>query len=151
MAVKNENYIAVFGWMVNNLKLKGNELLVYALLYGFSQDSKSEFAGNAEYIAEWLNTSRRTVVTVLNNLEGKGLIKKRKTRRGRGTCLNYSVTEISVKNFPLSVKKFPNKCEETSHRYYKDKTNKNNKRNSFHNFDEREYDFKALEDELIGK
>ena len=35
--IKNENYVLIQGWMINELKLKGNELLIYALIYGFSQ------------------------------------------------------------------------------------------------------------------
>ena len=35
--VNPENYITVQGWMVTDLNLKGNELLIYACIYGFSQ------------------------------------------------------------------------------------------------------------------
>ena len=35
--VKSENYITIQGWMVTELKLKGNELLIYALIFGFTQ------------------------------------------------------------------------------------------------------------------
>ena len=33
--IKNENFIAIQGWMINELQLKGNDLIVYALIYGF--------------------------------------------------------------------------------------------------------------------
>ena len=33
--IKDENFIMIQGWMVNMLNLKGNELLVYAIIYGF--------------------------------------------------------------------------------------------------------------------
>ena len=32
-----DNYINIQGWMRTDLDLKGNELLVYAIIYGFSQ------------------------------------------------------------------------------------------------------------------
>ena len=48
--MKNENYIVIQGWMRNELNLKGNELIVYALIYGFSQDEESEFTGSVAYI-----------------------------------------------------------------------------------------------------
>lgn len=35
MAIKNENFILIQGWMINNLKLAGNDLLVYAIIYFF--------------------------------------------------------------------------------------------------------------------
>jgi len=44
--MKNENYITVLGWMVNELQLSGNEMVLYALIYGFSHDGKSKFNGN---------------------------------------------------------------------------------------------------------
>ena len=55
----DNNYIVIQGWMINQLNLKGNELLCYALIYGFSQDGKSEFIGSASYIAGWLNIDKR--------------------------------------------------------------------------------------------
>ena len=36
--MKDENYIVLQGWMINKLNLKGNELTVYALIYGYSQN-----------------------------------------------------------------------------------------------------------------
>ena len=35
--MKNENYITIQGWMVNELKLTGNDLICYALIYGFTK------------------------------------------------------------------------------------------------------------------
>lgn len=34
--VKPENFYVVQGWMISELKLKGNELNVYAIIFGFS-------------------------------------------------------------------------------------------------------------------
>lgn len=38
--VRKDNYFAVQGWMVTELKLKGNALMLYAIIYGFSQTTK---------------------------------------------------------------------------------------------------------------
>lgn len=75
--VFNENYITIQGFMVKELQLKGTELLIYALIYGFSQDGQSEFAGSRTYICEWFNISLPTVDKALDNLVKKGLISKR--------------------------------------------------------------------------
>ena len=40
--VREDNYFAVQGWMVTELKLKGNALMLYAIIYGFSQTSTSD-------------------------------------------------------------------------------------------------------------
>lgn len=74
--IKNENYIQICGWMINELNLKGTELLVYALIYGFSQDGKSIFNGSLNYISEWANCSRQGVINCLKSLLEKGLIEK---------------------------------------------------------------------------
>lgn len=74
--VKNENYIHIAGWMVNDLKLKGNELLVYAIIYGFSQDGETHFTGSLKYLADWTNSTKRGVMKNLQSLTEKGYIKK---------------------------------------------------------------------------
>jgi len=75
--MKPENYITVCGWMVTDLNLSGNDLLVYALIYGFSQDTNSVFSGTARYIADWLNVRKETVLQILKRLTDKGLLEKR--------------------------------------------------------------------------
>lgn len=71
------NYINIQGWMCSKLKLSGNELLIYALIYGFSQDGVSEFRGSRSYICKWFNISLPTVDKALNSLVEKNLITKR--------------------------------------------------------------------------
>lgn len=74
--VKDTNFIAIQGWMRTRLNLKGNELLIYALVYGFSQDGNSRFTGSRKYIAEWCGCSLDTVDRSLSSLVGKGLLAK---------------------------------------------------------------------------
>ena len=105
---KNENYIVIQGWMINELGLKGNELLIYALLYGFSQDEKSEFTGSLNYISKWLNIkSKHTVISVIDSLIKKGLVKKRPHNVGKVKRNAYSaitpceIPEGGAKNAPV--------------------------------------------------
>lgn len=79
MALGNRNYISIQSWMVKELNLTGNDLICYALIYGFSQDGKSEFNGSLSYIAEWLNTSRQTARLIIKRLVDNGVIEKRDT------------------------------------------------------------------------
>lgn len=91
--IKNENFIAIQGFMVKELGLSGNELIAYALIYGFSQDNESEFKGSLNYVAEWLNCSKTTAFNLLNKLADDGFIKKtEKTINGVKFC-NYSATK----------------------------------------------------------
>lgn len=68
-----DNYILIQGWMIEELDLRGNELLAYALIHGFCQDGQSEFGGSTGYVATWLNISKRSAIKVLQNLTEKGL------------------------------------------------------------------------------
>lgn len=79
MALGNRNYISIQSWMVKELNLTGNDLICYALIYGFSQDGQSEFNGSLSYIAEWLNTSRQTARLIIKRLVDNGVIEKRDT------------------------------------------------------------------------
>lgn len=103
--VLNENFITIQGWMVNELGLKGNELIVYAIIYGFSQAENQVFNGSLQYISDWLNTSKQTVINTLKHLQEKGFIeKKEKYVNGVKFCEYYS------KNLNGVVKKFEWGC-----------------------------------------
>lgn len=103
--VKNENFIVIQGWMISELGLKGNELLVYAIIYGFSQAENQVFNGSLQYIADFVNTSKQTVINTLKRLQEKGFIEKReKYVNGVKFCEYYS------KNLNGVVKKFEWGC-----------------------------------------
>jgi DNA-binding MarR family transcriptional regulator len=74
--MQNENFITIQGWMINELKLKGNELILYAIIYGFSQDGKSEYYGSQRYIAKAVGISLPNVNKLINKLLEKELIIK---------------------------------------------------------------------------
>ena len=100
--VKRENFILIQGWMITDLNLKGNELLIYACIYGFSQAENQVFNGSLQYLADWTNSSKRTVISVLQSLEDKNLITKRENYiNGVKFC------EYFVNNFTTSEKISP--------------------------------------------
>lgn len=72
-----DNYIVIKGWMISELGLSGNELLVYAVIYGYSQDGENEYFGSLAKLSELLRLDRRTVMRVLQRLCDDGLIFKR--------------------------------------------------------------------------
>ena len=60
------------------LGLTGNDVIVYALIYGFSQDNRTWFNGSLNYIMQKVHVgSKQTIINVLGKLEQNGLIKKR--------------------------------------------------------------------------
>ena len=70
-------YIVIQDLMISDLQLRGNELLTYALIYGFSQDGESEFKGSLKYISKFLGVSKSTAQRNLENLVNRGVIEKR--------------------------------------------------------------------------
>jgi hypothetical protein len=75
--MKHGDYIVIQEWMISELGLKGNELLIYALIYSFSRDGESEFIGSINYIEKWVGVARNTVKNILKILVEKELISKR--------------------------------------------------------------------------
>lgn len=100
--IKDENYIVIQGFMVNELKLKGTELLVYAIIYGFSQDGETQFTGSWNYLARWCNTTRQSIYNALRSLTKKGLIEGEKETKNNVKFVSYRV----VKKFDYQSKKF---------------------------------------------
>ena len=74
--VKPENFITIQGWMLTELELKGNALIVYAIIYGFSQVDGQTFNGSLQYLADWTNSTKQGVIKNIKQLLESGLIKK---------------------------------------------------------------------------
>ena len=74
--VKDDNFFLVSGWMLNRLKLKGITLQVYSIIYGFSQDGESYFTGSLQYLSDFTNASRPTIIKALKELVEMGYILK---------------------------------------------------------------------------
>ena len=91
--MKKNDYLLVQAFMIQELGLKGNELIIYALIHGFSKDGESEFKGSLSYISEWTGLSRPTVVSILKQLQENGLISKREYSVNGVKMCAYSVCD----------------------------------------------------------
>lgn len=100
------NYVVITSWMTQELSLSGNELLIYALIYGFCQDRDSEFYGSRRYIADMLNISLPTVDNVLKSLISKELINKSQIKKNNITINTYSINFIPDKKILSPIKNF---------------------------------------------
>ena len=85
--------------MFRDLKLSGNELIIYALIHGFSQDGKSFYYGGADYITELLGISEKTVYSILNKMTAKGLLFKKKVKNFVKYEPNGNLKEIKMQGF----------------------------------------------------
>ena len=97
--VKRENYITIQGFMLTDLKLKGNELLIYACIYGFSQAENQVFNGSLQYLADWTNSTKQGVIKCLKSLEEKQFIVKKENFINGVKFCEYYATKF---NTPLN-------------------------------------------------
>jgi len=120
--MKNENFINIQGWMIKKLKLKGTRLLIYALIYGFSQDEKSRFKGSMQYMADWVGTTRQGVILALNKLLEKKYIRRYETRVKGKKLYDFDINPDKIKDISYKeslqedephVKKVDNSCKES--------------------------------------
>ena len=96
--VNSKNHVVLHGWMINELNLRGNELLVYAIIYGFCQDGENKFEGSLKYLQDWTCSSKNTVIKSLKTLEEKQLILKQEEIKNSIKFCKYSITEPPVQN-----------------------------------------------------
>lgn len=80
LKVKDESYFLIAGWMITKLQLKGNTLMIYAIIYGFSQDGESSFKGSRRYLCDFIGASKPTIDKALEELVERGLIIKESNR-----------------------------------------------------------------------
>ena len=95
-------YMVILPWMREDLDLKGNELLVYALIHGFSQESQGCFFGSLDYICRACGCTRKTAITTLKELQEKGLLHKREMFENNVKLCQYTaLSGGSVKITPV--------------------------------------------------
>ena len=126
--IENGQYINIQAFMRKELDLGGNELLVYALIYGFSQGGQGKFFGSYKYIADWVGVSEKTAFNVIEKLIAKKLIVKGKVLSDNGVEINtYSTItnkseqktteKTKVKKVPLIEREPVNDIEKVEKEY----------------------------------
>lgn len=85
-----KNHIALQGWMVEELGLRGNKLIIFAIIWGFTGNQKSnlryeEWTIGYRYIQSWTGLVEEMVDVILKELDKEGLI-----------CLNYDNNTVCV-------------------------------------------------------
>lgn len=102
-------YISIDGWMLSEDlkgKLKGNKLLVFALIHGINLHTGNEFYDSKKAIATHINTDTRTAINVVNALKKDGLLIERIEDFG-GEQLKYYSTSKSLINKVMNMSSYP--------------------------------------------
>ena len=92
--IKSDDLVLIQGFMINELKLKGNDLLVYAIIYGVTQDGENWFEGSRQYLAQWCNSSVKGISKNLATLVERGLIEKKVVEINKVKLCHYRVLPV---------------------------------------------------------
>lgn len=141
--ISDGTYITIQGWMRTDLNLSGNELIVYAIIYGFSQNKQGEFTGSVQYLADWVGCTKRTVTTILRKFVDEELVTKTVTQLdnnskkvsyqanvgvGKNFLGGEKISQGVGKNFLGGRKNFPRGWEKFSHNININNNTNNNHR-----------------------
>lgn len=74
--IKAKGHVVLHDWMINDLELEKNEIIIFAIIYGFSHTENQYFTGSLQYLAAWTQNTKRNVIRILNSLVAKGYIGK---------------------------------------------------------------------------
>ena len=93
--MQDKSYVTIQGWMRTELDLRGNDLLVYAIIYGFSQTNNQKFTGSLQYLADWCGATKQGIMKNLTNLVDRGLIEKTDKYINGIKFVEYYATEFN--------------------------------------------------------
>lgn len=88
------DFFKICDFMITDLLLSGNDLLVYALIYSFKNSKEQKFYGSLKYIAYRLNMSKSTVQRSLKKLVDKGYLIKSDIYKDNQKFCEYTVNSI---------------------------------------------------------
>lgn len=103
--IKNPDidYIIIQPWMVQNMKLNGKDLLLFALIHGYSRkESGNVCKYNKEYFAKWLQCRKDNVDRQIKQAIKNGVIKEEKG--GYVALVPDEITLPQTDNTPLNEK-----------------------------------------------
>lgn len=150
--IKNENYLQIQGWMINELKLKGNELMIFAIIYGFTQDGIQWFEGSRQYLADWCNSTKQGIQKNLKALVEKKLLIKEDVILNNVKFCKYRANLDLINNNDTQSTKLStpvNKVDHPSQQSCPNNTNNNTSNNNI--VSKKEADTKSYDDILHNK
>lgn len=110
MRLKEDNYISIPAHARTEFNLKGNDLLVYGVIHGFSQDSENWCTCSLQYICDWIGVSDKSRVSIIiNRLVEIGAIEK-----DIYTINNVTFCKYRAKALPRSGKHYTPVVESTT-------------------------------------
>ena len=134
--LKDYNHITIPAFAIKELQLKGNDLLIYSVIFNATQDGDTEFKGSVRYFEEITGATKKTVLKSLDMLCDREYITKRivgengtsiscyknNVNMGDG-CKNYTGVKITL----VSKEKKETNENNEKEKFIKEKEIKENK------------------------
>lgn len=89
-----------------------NKIIIFSIIWGFSQDGLSEYSGSIKYLQSWIHSSRRTVERILSELVEQQAIYKKKIER-QGIVVNCYICNQNFINADLTQEELNAQEKET--------------------------------------
>ena len=70
------SYFIIYDWMIQELHLKGSELLIYAIIYSYCESGNKAFNGSLSLLSKKSGIEHRQLIRVLQRLVVKGFLAK---------------------------------------------------------------------------
>lgn len=103
--------IKIYNWMVKILNLKDRELLIYAIIYNYSNVNENRFyKGGIEYLNKWCRSTPKRVENSLKNLLERNLISKVESIVNKKKITQYYTNKV---NFEIAKIEEHQQLEET--------------------------------------
>jgi hypothetical protein len=102
----SNSYFIIHDWMLEELKLKGNDLILFAIIYSFSKSGSFCFNGGREYLAEKSGISIRNLQYMLNSFVESKIIDKTIIEKKKVKYCEYKMADpckycTRAKNAPV--------------------------------------------------
>ena len=149
----SDQFIIIYPWMVEELKLTGNRLVIFAIIYGFSRNG-DWFQGSISFLCKRSGMVEKSVRNVLKGLCEDRLLERRERPHKGMKYVDYRAITLG-KNYRGGTVKIteggryflPTKVNIESN-----KRNNARARNKFTNYPQREnVDYDMIEAALINK
>ena len=127
MKLKDNTSVTIHSFMRTDLNLKGNDLLVYAIIYGYCQEEGCSYTGSLRHLAEWCGATKQGIMKNLNNLLELGLLVKEDVTVNNVKYCSYTTTDhttefngiqqscnnnIILNNRPVNSKRLIGNCND---------------------------------------
>ncbi len=101
--MSENTFITILPFMVKDLKLRGNELIIFAIIYGFCQDGESRFYGSINYLMKQTGISRRAVIYILDRLVKDGIITREDEYKNDKVYPKYGVCKSCTRGAEVAL------------------------------------------------